>query len=458
VLYLRQSKDFTGEMAAIERQRKSNSEHCARRGWVIVDEYVDNDVSASKRKPRPEFERMMQDAEFGTFDVIVSWQIDRLTRRPIEAERLIDLYERRAMLFSTTSGDLDLESEEGRLKLRLMVAIARMEVERKSNRQRAADEQRADSGALPSERSFGYVGRELHELEAPALRNAYMSLLAGESMVSIAKHLTQQGFMGRKSGRPMTNVSVRGMLLNPRNCGFRGLRGEIRGKGDWEPIVEREIWEAACVIMRSHEPGHKGIGTARRWLGSGLYRCDDCGGDMMGAGAGNAIAEPEKRRGYRCRVNHMFRSNGAAIDDYVELEVAKRLVSKELRSMLVDERSDQIIDLKAQLSALSVRQQRIEDQHADGDLTTDGFRRQKERIEQKRSELNAEMGKHVRHAVLGPVVTAANPVKHYASLPVTMRQKIVDSLAVVTLRHIRPGRARAFDGPTSVDIAWRELG
>lgn len=457
VLYLRQSKDFTGEMAAVERQRAANVKHCAQRGWTIVDEYVDNDTSASTRKPRPSFERMMANAELDSFDVIVSWQIDRLTRRPIEAERFIDLFERRGMLFSTTSGDLDLESEEGRLKLRLMVAIARMEVERKSNRQRAADEQRADSGALPSERSFGYIGRELHPIEAPALANAYASLLAGESMVSIAKHLAAQGFRGRKSGNAMNNVIVRAMLRNPRNCGYRGLRGEIRGKGDWPAIVDREIWEAAMAIMDSHVPGHNGIGTARRWIGSGLYRCgkDGCDRDMMGAGAGNAVPDPAKRRGYRCRSGHMFRSNGVAVDAYVETAVVDRLVSPDLANMLIDDHSDAIVRIKGQLSALAVKEQRVEDLAVDGLLDRAGASRQKARIDDERRTLNDELGKLVRHSVLGPVISAKDPALHYASLPITLRQKVIDSLCVVTLKPIRAGRAMPFDGDASIVIDWR---
>src|SRR4051794_5910907 len=80
VLYLRQSLDATGDGLAVARQEKACREFCATRGYAVVGTYVDNDTSASTRKPRREFTRMLSDAPRGDFDVIVAYHFDRLTR------------------------------------------------------------------------------------------------------------------------------------------------------------------------------------------------------------------------------------------------------------------------------------------------------------------------------------------------------------------------------------------
>ena len=56
--YARQSKDHD---AGIGRQQKDTDELAGRRGYAIPDDgrFADNDVSASKTRKRPDYERMM---------------------------------------------------------------------------------------------------------------------------------------------------------------------------------------------------------------------------------------------------------------------------------------------------------------------------------------------------------------------------------------------------------------
>lgn len=53
-------------------------------------EFVDNDVSATSRKPRPQFDRMMACVDAGDFDVIVARHMDRLLRRLAEFESVLE--------------------------------------------------------------------------------------------------------------------------------------------------------------------------------------------------------------------------------------------------------------------------------------------------------------------------------------------------------------------------------
>ena len=82
-VYLRQSVDKLGDELAITRQREDCLKLCDQRGWTPV-EYVDNDKSASAGR-RPAYERMLSDIRAGSVDAVVTWDLDRLHRRPNRA-------------------------------------------------------------------------------------------------------------------------------------------------------------------------------------------------------------------------------------------------------------------------------------------------------------------------------------------------------------------------------------
>ena len=129
-VYLRQSLDRTGDGAAVERQRVDCEKLCAERGWSIVRTFVDNDTSASSKKPRPQYQAMLSALRDGGAEIIVAWHIDRLTRKLTELEELIELSQRTGARIATVTGDIDLSTDAGRLVgLRREVTSLRRELE-----------------------------------------------------------------------------------------------------------------------------------------------------------------------------------------------------------------------------------------------------------------------------------------------------------------------------------------
>ena len=52
---------------------------CQQRGWTVVKSY-DVEESAFGKKPREQFQAMLEDARKGRFDVLVVWSMDRFSR------------------------------------------------------------------------------------------------------------------------------------------------------------------------------------------------------------------------------------------------------------------------------------------------------------------------------------------------------------------------------------------
>jgi len=82
------------EGLAVGRQVQDCRAKAEALGWEVADEYVDEDVSASKSVERPQYSRMLADLESGRIDAVVVYDLDRLTRKPAELESFIDLCDR----------------------------------------------------------------------------------------------------------------------------------------------------------------------------------------------------------------------------------------------------------------------------------------------------------------------------------------------------------------------------
>ena len=235
-LYLRVSLDSQGDRLAVDRQREDCLTIAADRGWEVVDEYVDNSISASdKAKQRPAYDKLVKDFGAGRFDALVCYDLDRLTRQPRQLEDWIDAAEERGLLLVTANGEADLTTDGGRLFARIKASVARAEVERKSARQRRALQQRADKGRPPlGVRLTGYTKGtgELVESEAEVVAALFARFAAGDSLRGIAAWLNTQPLEPRH-GKEWTPSTVRTMLTNPRYAG--------RAVYDGKPTGERQL-------------------------------------------------------------------------------------------------------------------------------------------------------------------------------------------------------------------------
>ena len=46
--------------------------------WIVIERYVDDGITGTQAKKRPEFMRMIDDAKLGKFDLIVTREVSRL--------------------------------------------------------------------------------------------------------------------------------------------------------------------------------------------------------------------------------------------------------------------------------------------------------------------------------------------------------------------------------------------
>jgi site-specific DNA recombinase len=447
-VYTRQSLDRNGTGAAVERQREDCQKLCAERGWTIVREFTDNDVSASSSKPRPAYVAMLAAVERGECEVICSWAIDRLTRKLTELETLIDVTARTGVRIATVSGDLDLSTDAGRLVGRILASVARGEVERKGSRQSRAMQQAAEAGK-PSggPRAFGYEPdlMTVRPGEADLIRAAYADLLAGGSLRAIATDWTNSG-VRTVFGNPWSATSVRRMLANPRYSAQRSYRGSIVGKAQWPAIIDQDTWEAAHALLSLPERRVHDVPRVRRYLLPNLARCGVCG-DPVRTGR-----TQHSTRTYRCERMHLSRS-AEPVDSYVVAVVLERLSRPDAVGLLTDTNAPDLAVYRERSQAIRERLDDLATALADGLLTLGAVRKSSDRLRSELARCEAELAALSRGDVLAPLVNSADPAVIWSALDLDRKRSVIDTLMVIVLDS--PGRGRSVFDPDTVRIEWR---
>jgi site-specific DNA recombinase len=355
-IYARASKDRAGAGVAVTQQVADCRELAARLGKTVRRVWVDNDISAAqRRRPRPGYQAMLAFLEASPADVL-AWHADRLHRQPAELEAYIDLAGPRGITTHTVQASpLDLATASGRMVARMLGSAARFQVDHMSDQIRARKEhQKAAGKFLGGMRPFGYSRDGLqvchrdvlmsaaemarHALEpldevetrrgtrwrvllpydeAAELQSAARRVLAGTTPYRIRAEwqrrrvLTAAGYEWSGSGH------VSRVLARARNAGIvRTAAGEVPAA--WPAIITESEWRR-LERMLGDETRRVTPGPARKWLGSGIYRCGVCGGPVTGStspGPGGT-----RRRVYRCRdASHVIRDRDA-LDAWVALHV-----------------------------------------------------------------------------------------------------------------------------------------
>ena len=137
-IYARISEDTQGDAAGVERQLTDARELAATRGWRVIAEHSDNDISALTGKRRPGYEQILELVRAGKLDHVIVWQTSRLLRNRKERAEAIELFGHQRVGIITVKGqDLDLSTAYGRGMAGLLGEFDTMESEVKSERRQA---------------------------------------------------------------------------------------------------------------------------------------------------------------------------------------------------------------------------------------------------------------------------------------------------------------------------------
>ena len=215
-VYGRYSTNLQRE-ASIEDQVRECEKHAARLGWTVVEVYADHGISGASIL-RPSYQRLLQDASAGRFEVVLAEALDRLSR---DQEHIAGLFKH--LVFAGVKLVTLAEGEISELHVGLkgtMNALFLKDLAQKTHR---GLEGRVRQGFSGGGNAYGYdVVREtdargepvhgkrrINEAEAAIVRRIFEEFAQGRSPRGIAKSLNAEGVPGPK-GRPWQDTTIRG--------------------------------------------------------------------------------------------------------------------------------------------------------------------------------------------------------------------------------------------------------
>jgi site-specific DNA recombinase len=461
-------KDGQVETLGVDRQEPPCRELAARKDWRVVGVLVDNDLSAYTGRRRPAYEQLLAetraDLAAGQPAAIVAWDADRLTRRPVEAEGLIDLAERLGVQLGTVTGEYDLATASGRLHFRIRGAIARHESEHKAERVALWHDQRAEAGAWHGGRApFGYRhgpdGLEVDQTQAAEIRYAYARILQGASRAAVCREWRERGVMRSAGGRPIGVTQLGKLLCSPHLAGIRVHRDERR-PGAWPAIVSEAEQEAVAAIL---DDGAFHQRHAVRALLSPLLFCgrDGCGKPMRGApvtGRGGV-----RKPGYRChaqaggcgRVHRLAKPIDHFVRDAVISALAGRALERERAERRQAAGSGRLASIRAELEADRARLGRLRDQLADGVIDPPDFAHARRRIEARIEQARRQLAATVTDRALAGLPSTKQGLKAAWEGWSDDRRREVIAAVVERIEVLPVGRGVRFDGRKHLRIHWR---
>ncbi|WP_370328386.1 recombinase family protein [Euzebya sp.] len=497
-LYARISQDEHGTEKGVQRQLEDARALADARGWQVVGEWTDNDVSAYSGATRAGYTALMESAAAGEFDRIVVYMTSRLWRSRRERAEAMDLLADRRISVAAVSGpELELASASGRMVAGILGEFDTAESAIKGERVARAALQRAQEGRASGPVLYGWrrepildgEGRQVsfRDVEDPdqadVVRDLVDRIIGGDSMKGIAEDFNRRGILvpsGREGVRWRAGT-VRKLALRPANVAKRvhhGLKRDRHGRraprhsgpcteacviGDaaWPAIIDEEQHREVVALLTSNTR-RTTVASNRRahLLTYGIGRCGVCGADLRV----KSWRYHRKRTGktvdrtlYTCEAKGCTSRDEPSVDDLVGQVVIARLRAPdaELPDLTATRRRTGAEDHRRIAEDLRRRLDAAAVDYAEGIIDRQQLREISMRL---RPQMETAERKALRtYATPDPkplrdLLGSADVEAAWARLDVRGRRRVLEVLGLsVSLMPTRQGPG--FD-PTDVQIEW----
>lgn len=243
--------------------------------WVVVETYVDDGITGTQAKKRPEFMRMIEDAKLGKFDLIVTREVSRFARNTIDClEVTRQLKNNGVEVFFVQEGIWTMENE-GEMILTIRAMVAQEESRKMSERIKAGQAISRKNGVLYGNGNLlGYdrVGNSyaMNEEQAETVQSIFNMYESGFGLQLISDELIKRE-RKNSSGlikwdntrilRCLHNSAYKGVVAYNKSHRNNYLEQKVIVNHDentfeyvtatFEPIISEEQWEHCKLIRES---------------------------------------------------------------------------------------------------------------------------------------------------------------------------------------------------------------
>lgn len=327
--YCRVSTDKDDQLNSFENQKEFFTTYAKNNGHTLYQIYADEGISGTRLKKRDDFRRLLNDAKYDLFDMVVVKDISRFARNTVDFLQSIRTL--KALGINTVFLTANMTSlGDSEFILTIFGALAQEESANLSKRVKWGKKINSEKGRVPP-RIFGYdridnFTLKINEEEAAIVKEIYrLYLNEGLGCRTLSLRLNEMGAT-TKFGHDWNPRAVRRVLSNPIYCGHYinhkyevedFLTGKMvplpetdhyhHNRPEWA-IVSPETFNAASErLSKRREQYTHGDCTrdgrySTRHVFSTLIRCEHCGRSFTR----RSYTYVNTRHYWRCQTSNQF--------------------------------------------------------------------------------------------------------------------------------------------------------
>jgi len=362
----RNKQSATDESNSIQNQKSMLLQYCMSHGWEVYNIYSDDDYTGSDRK-RPEFNRLLHDAQQHKFDIVLCKTQSRFTRELELVEKYIHgLFPIWGIRFVSVVDNADTANKGNKKARQINGLVNEWYLEELSDNIRSVLTNRRENGYhIGSFALYGYRKDPnqkghliLDEPAAAVVREIFTLFSQGYGKTAIARMLNDRGIPnpteykrlhGLRYKQPKQKNStlwkysaIADMLENEMYIGnmVQGKYGSIsyktkqnrpRPQSEWyrvegthEPIIDIDLWNRVQGILAQRA---KPFSAGTIGLFARKARCANCGYTMRSS-------KNHGRHYLQCSNRHIAKD--ACIGSFICVEKLERIILDELNVLAAE--------------------------------------------------------------------------------------------------------------------------
>lgn len=268
---------------SIEQQVEACLKYAEQLGITLIESYEDRAVTGKTDK-RPNFQRMLKDAEKGKFQYVIAWKSNRMGRNMMEAMINEARLQAAGVRVLYVEEDFD-DTAAGRFALRSMMNVNQFYSENMAEDVMRGLMDNASRCMVNGPLPFGYIRDDnmkfkIDEPKADVVKEIYTKVACGEPFVDIADSLNKRGIKTR-TGSDWGRSSFHSIIKNER---YRGvyIYNDIRIEGGIPRIISDELFFKVQEVLKTKKNAQGRHRTNGDYLLTGKLFCGKCESPMIG--------------------------------------------------------------------------------------------------------------------------------------------------------------------------------
>lgn len=300
--YCRVSTDREQQLNSLENQKIFFNEYINKnKEWKLYKVYYDEGITGTSTKKRKGFNKMIQDAEEGKINLILTKEISRFARNTLDSI----FYTRKLKSIGVgvifISDNINTMENDSELRLTLMASIAQEESRKISERVKWGQKRLMERGFVFSGSILGFdICRgniNINKKEAEIIKDIFNKYVYEDKTITlISKEFIEEGVCTYKRIKNWSPILIRRILNNEKYVGDliqkknftpnylehksiknNGQEEKIFIKNHHEAIIDRKTWNLSQEKLNYSKKNNRNNRYSHKYWCSNKIYCGLCG-------------------------------------------------------------------------------------------------------------------------------------------------------------------------------------